>query len=84
MKSIILWIFVVLCKPGVVHEVDDTETALLGDTYAYYYYELDQPDGSYVYISFNRDTVPFYVIEDSAYYTYPEDTLRNREFQILN
>lgn len=83
MNWIIAVLFTVICRPGIIHEVDGTTTDLLstGGPYNRYYYELDYPPGAYLYTSYDRrDSVWFYV-EDSCYYLYDSAKV-NRNFEI--
>ena len=82
MKLIFAFIFFVICKPGMIYEADGTITEMAGDKYEYYEYELDYPDGVYLYTSILKDSVFFLVSEKEITYEWYNHS--KDEFDIQN
>jgi len=81
MNYLFLFLFTVLCKPGTIYEYDGTITEVWGnDKKEYYYYNLEYPNGTYLYVSYEKDSV-WFLIENNFEYLY--DTPKNEEFEII-
>lgn len=82
MKFVISLLFIVLCKPGIIYEYDGTITEMTGDSkYTYYYYDLDYPDGTYLYVSILKDSVWFVVEDKEFFYLNNNNSMFNEEFE---
>ena len=82
MRLIFALIFTVICKPGMIYEADDTITEMAGDKYEYYYFELDYPDGTYLYVSTLKDSCFFIVSDKEVLYEWYNHS--KEEFDIQN
>lgn len=79
MKYLAAFLFTVICKPGYLYKINE-ECEIIGDRGVYYYYNLDLTSDVYLYVSYGRDSVWFYVEQD--YIDYLNNGLKNTEFQI--
>lgn len=68
MKTILLALLTILCKPGVLY-TEKTKTLLKGDDiYSSYYFNLNlKEEEVYLYISGMNDTVWFYQIDEKLH-----------------
>lgn len=82
MKLIFAFIFSVICKPGIIYEADGTITEMYGDKKEYYYYDLDYPDGTYLYVSLSKDSCFFLVSGKEVTYEWCNHS--KEEFDIQN
>lgn len=82
MKLVFAFIFTVLCKPGSIYNYDGQFMELSGDKREYYYYELDYEDGTYLYVSYFKDSVYFSIYDKEIYYELYKPS--NEEFAIQN
>lgn len=83
MKLIFALLFTVICKPGIITEADGAITEIWGENKReYYYYDLEYPDGVYLYTSLigDRDSIWFMISEKEV--IYDVDNPKNEEFEL--
>lgn len=75
--------FTVVCRSGIIYEADGTMTELFTpNRYDYYYFDLEYPDGTYLYVSNLKDSVWFSISQEEFYYENNNNSMFNDEFEI--